>query len=153
MITVDYFDQLGSAVGELDGAIDGWMRCKGVPYNVFAVLYMLAGSAEGQCTQKSICDEWMIPKQTMHNVCKQLQSNGWIEFAASPRDGREKLIRLTQAGEQVAIPLKRETSAMMERSLKRFGTRNAAELLKLLSGIAAIINEECASMPEAAQRR
>lgn len=149
---MDYFDQLGSSVGELDGAIDGWMRCQGFPYNVFAVLYTLAGAAEGQCTQKSICDEWMIPKQTMHNVCRQLSASGWIELVASPRDGREKLIRLTPAGRSVAMPLRRETAAMMQRALARFGSSSAAELLRLLSGFAAIINEECAAVPVAGRR-
>lgn len=38
------------------------------------------------------------PKQTINNVVRQLARAGLVEFAPSERDGREKLVVLTDAG-------------------------------------------------------
>ncbi|MCW9719008.1 MarR family transcriptional regulator [Avibacterium sp. 21-599] len=29
-----------------------------------------------QCTQKQICEEWLLPKQTLFNVCKEYKEKG-----------------------------------------------------------------------------
>ncbi|WP_265778704.1 MarR family transcriptional regulator [Avibacterium sp. 21-599] len=48
----------------------------GLGYNHFAVLHSLAVAENEQCTQKQICEEWLLPKQTLFNVCKEYKEKG-----------------------------------------------------------------------------
>ncbi len=84
------FEKLGKQISEVDATIEAWIAKLGLGYNHFAVLYSLVAAENGQCTQKQICDEWLLPKQTVFNVCKEYKEKGWIEFSESAVDKREK---------------------------------------------------------------
>lgn len=87
------FELLGKHISEIDEVLDTWIDLKfALNYNHFAVLYCLAGAENGQCTQKQICDEWYIPKQTVFNICKEFREKDWIEFYPSSTDKRERII-------------------------------------------------------------
>ena len=93
------FELLGKHISEIDEVLETWIKQKfSLNYNHFAVLYCLAGAENGQCTQKQICDEWYMPKQTVFNICKEFREKGWIEFYPSPTDKRERIMQLTNAG-------------------------------------------------------
>lgn len=64
------FDLLGNHIGEMCDVMDVWIAKLSYSYNHFAVLYSLSNAKNGQCTQKQICDEWYLPKQTVFNICK-----------------------------------------------------------------------------------
>ena len=88
------FELLGKHISEIDEVLDTWIDLKfALNYNHFAVLYCLAGAESGQCTQKQICDEWYMPKQTVFNICKEFREKGWIEFYPSSRDKRERIMQ------------------------------------------------------------
>ena len=71
------FDLLGKHISEIDDVLDTWIEQKfSLNYNHFAVLYCLASAENGQCTQKQICDEWYIPKQTVFNYLQRISRKG-----------------------------------------------------------------------------
>ncbi len=120
---MNYFDELGNRIGEIDDTINQWINKLGLSYNHFAVLYSLANTPDGQCTQKQIGDEWYLPKQTVFNICKEYKEKGWIEFEISPNDKREKIMRLTPDGKAQAEPVLQATRSISEQALAEFGKK------------------------------
>src|SRR5690606_2125544 len=106
------FDLLSQHVGEIDDLAERWVQQLGLTYTHFAVLYTLANSPDGQCTQKQICDEHYLPKQTVFNICKEYREKGWIEFHPGTKDKRERIMRLTTIGKAQAKPVLTKTNAV-----------------------------------------
>ena len=52
-----------------------WAKAHGMSYNTVMTLYALA-QARG-CTQKQIAEEWLIPKQTVNTIVKELERQGF----------------------------------------------------------------------------
>lgn len=126
------FDLLGKHISEMDDVLDRWVEKLGIGYNHFAVLYELAAAENGQCTQKQICEEWYLPKQTVFNICKEYREKGWIEFFESAQDKRERIMRLTEIGKKQAEPIYAHSVSLFESAFDTFGKENTAKLFKLM---------------------
>lgn len=124
--------QLGRHIGAIDSVIDAWVAQLGLGYNHFAVLYSLAGAENGQCTQKHICDTWLLPKQTVFNICKDYKEKGWITFSESPTDKRERIMRLTADGKAQAEPVLHATERFFQNAFAAFGSKKTAQLFALM---------------------
>lgn len=135
------FDELTKHIGEIDAVLDNWIAKLGLTYNHFAVLHTLAQQPNG-CTQKQIADEWYLPKQTVFNICKEYREKGWIEFAESESDKRERILLLTEQGKHQAMPIKAKTDAMIEGAFARFGAKKTVQLFKLMAELSAICRGE-----------
>ncbi|AHG79514.1 MarR family transcriptional regulator [Mannheimia varigena USDA-ARS-USMARC-1388] len=135
------FDELTQHVSEIDAVLDNWIAKLGLTYNHFAVLHTLAEQPNG-CTQKQIAEEWYLPKQTVFNICKEYREKGWIEFAESESDKRERILLLTEQGKHQAMPIKAKTDAMIEGAFARFGTKKTEQLFKLMAELSAICRGE-----------
>ncbi|OOH88616.1 MarR family transcriptional regulator [Pasteurellaceae bacterium 15-036681] len=136
------FDLLGKQVGEIDNLVESWIEQIGLTHNHFAVLYTLANSENGQCTQKQICEEWYLPKQTVFNICKEYREKGWIEFFESPTDKREKIMRLTDLGKIQAEPVLAQTNVMCDNAFKAFGQEKTQQLFALMSEFCQVCRGE-----------
>lgn len=138
---MNHFDELGQAIGQIDNTVNHWIDKLGLTYNHFAVLYSLANASDGQCTQKYICDEWYLPKQTVFNICKEYKEKGWIEFSESRADKREKILRLTQTGQAYAEPILQKTQAISEQAFAKFGERKTKQLFALMQEFSEIFQQ------------
>ena len=97
-------------------------------YNVLAVLYT-AYNNDG-CTQKSICHEWGLLKQTANNTCQNLKRDGIITLTKGVKDKREMNIHLTEKGLAYAEPIIRGLLEIESRVISRLG-ENAQKLMDL----------------------
>lgn len=97
------FDNLGKKISEIDERIDALIAKTGLSYSEFAVLYTLA--KDGRSTQKKISEEWLIPKQTVFNVCKDFRQKGLVQPSEQSADKRERAMSLTQKGRDAADPI------------------------------------------------
>ncbi len=136
------FDILGKHVGEIDYLIESWISKLNLSYNHFAVLYTLANTADGQCTQKQIGEEWYLPKQTVFNICKEFREKGWVEFYESTADKRERILRLTDVGKTQAEPLLQATQTMCDKAFKAFGQAKTAQLFALMGEFCQVCRKE-----------
>lgn len=136
------FDKLGKQISEIDATMDAWISKLGLSYNHYAVLYSLASAENGQCTQKFICDEWHLPKQTVFNICKEYKEKGWIEFSESTMDKREKIMRLTQIGTEKAEPVWSTTLQLSDKVFKLFGKKKTEQLFRLMTEFSAICRQQ-----------
>lgn len=125
------FDRLGRHIAEIEKSMDLWIKHLGVNYNQFAVLYTLA--TQPFCTQKQICDEWLLPKQTVFNICKEYKDHGWITFSVSEQDKRERIMQLTETGKAQAQPIMEATLAMQNQVFNDFGKAKTEQLFSLLT--------------------
>ena len=55
------------------------------------------------CTQKEICNDWLVNKQTVNSAAKKLAEEGIIDIAPSPENSREKLLIFTEKGKFLAM--------------------------------------------------
>lgn len=57
---------------------------------------------EEEITQKAICEEWALSKQTVNNAILDLRKKGYISLLESETDRRSKKIILTKSGREFA---------------------------------------------------
>lgn len=92
-----------------------WARAHGMSINEIMTLYAL--DLGRSWTQKQITREWLIPKQTLNTIIKNLESRGYVCFGPQPGK-REKLVRFTEAGRAYAQEHLRELYRMEERAVE-----------------------------------
>ena len=91
-----------------------WAKAHGMSYNEVMALYALdLGRAY---TQKQICEEWLIPKQTLNTIVKDLERKGCVCIESLPGK-REKTVRFTERGHAYAWEHLRELYQMEERAM------------------------------------
>ena len=54
-----------------------WAKQHGMSYHAMITLYAL--NQDRKCTQKQIAEEWLIPKQTVNTVVKELERQGFLK--------------------------------------------------------------------------
>jgi transcriptional regulator, MarR family len=140
------FDELGKKIGDIDKRIEMLIAKTGLSYSEFAVLYTLA--KDGRSTQKKISQEWLIPKQTVFNACKDFRQKGLVQIDEQSADKRERAMSLTQKGHDVADPIVRASDELGERVFARLGEKNAQKLFLLLTHFCEICDDEIKDAPD-----
>lgn len=140
------FDELGKKIGDIDKRIEMLIAKTGLSYSEFAVLYTLA--KDGRSTQKKISQEWLIPKQTVFNACKDFSQKGLVQIDEQSADKRERAMSLTQKGHDVADPIVRASDELGERVFARLGEKNAQKLFLLLTHFCEICDDEIKDAPD-----
>ncbi len=138
---MNQFDELGEKLIQMDSILFSWVEKLGVGFNHFAVLYTLVAERNG-CTQKKVCEEWGVPKQTVFNICKEYREKGWVVFQPSETDKRERLMMLTDAGSAEAEPLYAQTQAVFDCAMNKFGKRKTAQLFALIDELSQLCQAE-----------
>ena len=54
-----------------------WAKSQGLSSNSLLILESFYYDGD-QCTQKSISQKWMIPKQTINTILKEFESKGYV---------------------------------------------------------------------------
>ena len=140
------FDELGKKIGDIDKRIDMLIAKTGLSYSEFAVLYTLA--KDGRATQKKISEEWLIPKQTVFNVCKDFRQKGLVQPSEQSTDKRERAMSLTQKGRDAADPIVHASDELGERVFARLGEKNTQKLFSLLTRFCEICDKEIENTPD-----
>ncbi len=87
---------------------------------------------KGYCTQKQICDQYLLPRQTINHVINALRAQGILREQASLAPGREKAFVLTERGESYMGPFLASMNAMDARAVLQMGSEKLAELTDLM---------------------
>ena len=82
----------------IDGLYDQWAKRTGETGNTLAFFYALESGRP--YTQKQLSEEFLIPKQTLNSIVKDCVAKGYIRLTPSPENHREKLLCLTEAGQE-----------------------------------------------------
>ena len=119
METYEFMKKTGERTNRINQIYSIWSKAHGVSYNVMAVLY--TAFHNDKCSQKYVCDEWGVPKQTVYTTCKDLIASGIIAQVQSTGDRREICISLTEKGKAFATPLVGELLEVESRILDSMG--------------------------------
>lgn len=87
---------VNQSIIKMRGVYAVWCRGKGLRYHELLVWYSLRDF--GPCTQKQICEHYLLPKQTIHNIVAGLRERGYVELRQEGADWREKVIVPTESG-------------------------------------------------------
>lgn len=118
------------AVIQYRGLYAAWSKEHGISYNEMLVLYTIG--EQGFCTQKQICDSYLLPRQTMNHVILDLKGRGLLEVSPEHSVGREKAFVLTRAGEIYAAPLLRSLNEIEQKTVERLGQEHIRALVDRL---------------------
>lgn len=117
----EYMRRLILCINRIDGKYYDMAKNCFIGENEVAVLYSLSDGCEH--SQKSICDEWLIPKTTINSVIHKMLKEGYVQITSLA--GREKMLALTQDGKDYAkkilIPLRKAESYALDKTLEAFG--------------------------------
>ena len=104
-----------------------WAKNHGISYNTLMV--MTAIYEIGPCAQRDICEGWLIPKQTVNTVVKDLEKKGFLSREQG-RDKKEKLISFTSEGKKFAESFLNDTADLENKVCDILGEDSTFELAK-----------------------
>ena len=117
--------ELNIAMSRANGMYQKWFQESGI--NSFLAQTLYALYMEPTLSQKEISERYQMPRQTVNNVVKSLEKDGYIVLTPDPKDKRGRRIAFTESGkaytEQTILPLltldKKVVACLGERKLKQ----------------------------------
>lgn len=137
--TQQMLDEFNRAVIKFRGVYSEWSRRHGIGYHEMLVLYTIRDN--GYCTQKQICDSYLLPRQTIHNVFVRMKKEGILVQKPGEGTGREKAFVLSQKGEVYAKGFLDSLNAVEEQAVKRMGEEKTGMMTGLVSEYGKILQE------------
>lgn len=123
-----------------------WAKENQVSYNRMLVLYTIR--EYGFCTQKQVCDSYLLPRQTVNHVITEMRKEGILEISKEKSFGKEKALVLTKTGEVYSEKLLYSLSLMEKRTVERIGEKRIQEMTKLFMEYDQILEETLAETSE-----
>lgn len=120
--------EINRAIIQFRGLYAAWSKEHGISYHELLVLYTIRD--QGFCTQKQICDSYLLPRQTMNHVILDLRKRGLLELSPKHCIGREKAFVLSKQGKRYAQPLLEALDGMEMQALEAFGTQNMQAMVQ-----------------------
>ena len=138
------WDQITRAIIKYRGIYAAWSKQHEISYNEMLVFYSIRD--DGFCTQKQICDSYLLPRQTMNHVFAKLYADGIIEISSAHSIGREKAFVLTEQGRAYAAPLIESLNRMEEKAVALMGNEQLHAMKELVQtfdyALSAALEEE-----------
>ena len=128
--TKELWDRITRAIIKYRGVYAAWSKKHEISYNEMLVFYTIRDN--GFCTQKQICDSYLLPRQTMNHVFAKLVADGIIEVSAQNSLGREKAFVLTEKGRAYAEPLIDSLNRIEERAVAIMGQEQLRAMTELV---------------------
>lgn len=94
-----------------------WAKANGLTYDGLFILYALWDHPDRPVTQKMICQEWVMPKQTVNTILKAWLREGLVRLERVPQDQRSKAVLFTEKGKAWSDGLLYRLSGLEERTL------------------------------------
>ena len=128
--TKELWDHINRAIIKFRGIYAAWSKKHEISYNEMLVFYTIRDN--GFCTQKQICDSYLLPRQTMNHVFAKLCADGIIEVSSEHSIGREKAFVLTGEGRVYAKPLIDSLNRIEERAIELMGKERIQAMTELV---------------------
>ena len=92
-------------------------------------------------TVKDLVAYLMLSRQNLTAVLDRLESRGWVERVKDPDDGRNRLIRMTAAGDGVWVAMQAPIKDFYDRALGALSPEESMQLLHLLDRLRTGLSE------------
>ena len=87
---------INMSVNQIKGGLVQMAKKYGINYHEMVLMYHLYSN--GDCTQKQICDCYLLPKQTVNNIVTAMKEAGNIEWYFTATNKKEKVLKITEKG-------------------------------------------------------
>ena len=124
------FDDVNRAIIKFRAIYFEWSRRHNISYHEMLVLYTIREN--GYCTQKQICDNYLLPKQTIHNIISNMRENGILIYDESLSVSREKVFVLSEKGREYAAPFLESLDLVESGAMEILGKEKLNKLIELL---------------------
>ena len=128
--TKELWDHINRAIIKFRGVYAAWSKKHEISYNEMLVFYTIRDN--GFCTQKQICDSYLLPRQTMNHVFTKLYAEGIIEVSSEYGIGREKAFILTDRGQTYAAPLIDSLNRVEEKAIELMSEERIRAMTELV---------------------
>ena len=128
--TLKLLNDVNSAIIKFRGIYSAWSYEHGISYNEMLVLYTIR--EQGYCTQKQICDSYLLPRQTMNHVFTVLRNQGILQYSKENSVGKEKAYVLSEQGKEYATPFLESLDTVESRAIELLGEDKLEQLTELL---------------------
>ncbi len=125
---------------EYNYVYEEWAKAHGLSVNSLLVLCAIHDGGD-DCTQKKISQRWLIPKQTINMVFKDLERRGFVELFPMPEDKRNKVIRFTRAGKEYADTIISELRKVELFVIEEIGVERMQQLNETMALFVALFSE------------
>ena len=119
---------INCAVIKFRGLYAAWSKKHGISYHELLVLYTIRD--QGFCTQKQICDNYLLPRQTINHVILDLRKRGLLILSPENCVGREKAFTLSKQGREYAGPLLKALNQIEGQTIGAFGRENIRAMVE-----------------------
>ena len=109
-----------------------YARQHGINGKALSILLWIYYSQDG-ITQKRLADETYSSKQVINSVINGLKEKAFIYFVDSTRDKREKVVRLTLAGEHYCATLLEPLEQAEMNAMATLSNEQQIQLIELMS--------------------
>lgn len=128
------------AIDKIDQAYYEILRTLGIKENAFVLFYAIADGKP--YSQKSICDEWSVPKTTLNTIVQEYIRKGYIRLVSTGH--KEKEIVLTDTGKsfvkEVLSPIFLAEEKAIEPFLKTMYIEETEDFAKRITTQFKLIN-------------
>lgn len=114
-----------------------WARKHDISYNKMMILYAL--NKDNKCTQKQICNEWLIPKQTVNTIIKIMDEEGYIVLEKSKNNS--KIIKLTEKGKKYSEDKIKGLYIIEEEAMKKLGFEMSSKFVEIMINYERVFTE------------
>lgn len=114
---------------KINDEYDSIVSSFGISDGMMMVIWSLCAFGR-PCSQKEICRDWCVNKQTINSASKKLLEEGYIDIAPSPDNFREKLLSFTEKGKFLEM---RTAKKLVEAERNAFSALSEEEQEKLVS--------------------
>lgn len=94
------------------------------------LMFFLCMEDKETCSPSQLSAEWMISKQTLTGILRDLQAQEYIEIYPNPEDRRSKLIALTAAGKKYSRSIVDPLKEVEINALKKCARKHTESLLE-----------------------
>ena len=114
-----------------------------INYHEMLMMYHLY--RHGACTQKQICEYYLLPKQTVNNIVMAMKESDYIRLEFAENNRKEKVIVLTSSGEEYISSLVASMDKVEKSMSEKMGDEKQFLLANLLIDYGDIIKQEIIS--------
>lgn len=127
--TWQILNHVNEAIIKIRGAYATWTSQNNVNYYEMLIFYSLRNHA--RCTQKQICNNYRVPKQSINNVINALKKEGYIRLVQDEQNKREKILELTESGRIYANHIMEPLLCLEEEAVREMGQENIKHMIEL----------------------
>lgn len=127
---LDLLNEINRVIIRLRCIYSSWLSAHGISYNEMLILYTLREYC--CCTQKQICDNYLLPRQTINHVVAMMRQKGLLELNKEFCTGHEKVFVLTGKGRNYAEYFLKSLNNTETRAVKILGGEKLETLTSLM---------------------